>query len=220
MTEPALHTHPIVLASASPRRHELFSLLGIPFIVHTADIDETPLSNETPAQTVARLSRTKASVVAAQIDGLVVAADTLVVLDDEILGKPADSAEAAVILRRLRGRAHQVLTGVTVLGGRSDGVQTLVVSTNVWMRAYSDEEITAYVASDDPLDKAGAYAIQYQSFAPVSRLDGCPASVMGLPVCKLDEILRVRDLELGTTPVQSCRPDDGDCAIRTLVVPD
>ncbi len=213
-------TRHIVLASASPRRHELFALLGVPFTVHTADIDEVPLPGETPAQTVARLSRSKTSVVSAQTGGLIVAADTLVVLDDEILGKPASRSDAVAVLQRLRGRAHQVLTGVTVLDASSSEVDTVVVSTDVWMREYTDEEITAYVASGDPMDKAGGYAIQYEDFAPVARLSGCPASVMGLPVCRLDKILRSRNLELGVTPMQSCQPGHGVCAIRTLVVPD
>ncbi|MBS1253505.1 MAG: Septum formation protein Maf [Anaerolineales bacterium] len=216
---PSDSTRHIVLASASPRRHELFALLGVPFTVHTADIDEAPLPGETPAQTVARLSRSKASVVGARTGSLIVAADTLVVLDDEILGKPASRSDAVAILHRLRGRSHQVLTGVTVLDAPSSEVDTAVIPTGVWMREYTDEEITAYVASGDPMDKAGAYAIQYDDFAPVARLDGCPASVMGLPVCQLDKILRSRNLELEVTPMQSCRPDHGVCAIRALVVP-
>ncbi|MFQ5859223.1 MAG: Maf family protein [Anaerolineae bacterium] len=210
---------PVVLASASPRRHKLFALLGVPFVVHTANIDETPLPGETPERTVVRLAYTKARGVASQVEGLVVAADTLVVLDGEILGKPVDATDAVTILRRLRGRSHQVLTGSAVLDPDSDKVHTLVVRTDVWMRAYTDEEIAAYVASGDPLDKAGAYAIQYRSFAPVARLDGCPANVMGLPVCRIDKTLRARRLKLRATPVQSCRPAAGVCAIRRLVVP-
>jgi septum formation protein len=212
-------TTPVVLASASPRRHWLFGLLGVPFDVHTADIDETPLPDETPAQTASRLACTKAAVVAARVNGLVVAADTLVVLDDEILGKPGDEAEATTMLRRLRGRLHRVLTGFAVLDSNSDAARTVVVSSTVWMRAYADEEIAAYVAGGDPMDKAGAYAIQHPTFMPVARLDGCPANVMGLPVCKVDEALRARGLNLGETPVQSCRPANNVCAIRHLVLP-
>jgi septum formation protein len=211
----------IILASASPRRRELLALLGIPFAVHTADIDEAPLPGETPAQTVARLARTKASVVGREVNGLVVAADTLVVLDDEILGKPAEATEAIAMLCRLRGRSHQVLTGLTVLDPRSGDTHTVIMTTDVWMRAtYTDEEIATYVASGDPMDKAGAYAIQHRTFAPVEHLDGCPASVMGLPVCKVDEMLRACGLELGATPVQICRPADNVCALRDFVVPD
>lgn len=219
MNSSASSTH-VILASASPRRHQLFALLGVPFVVHTADINETPLPEELPERTAARLAGTKARVAAAQVDGLVVAADTLVVLDGEILGKPVDAADAVTILRRLRGRSHQVLTGFAVLGPDCEEVHTHVVRTDVWMRTYTDEEIAAYVASGDPLDKAGAYAIQYRSFAPVARVDGCPANVMGLPVCKIDQVLRARHLELGPTPVQSCRPAAGVCAIRDLVMPD
>lgn len=210
---------PILLASASSRRYELFALLGVPFVVRTAGIDETSLPDETPAQTAVRLARTKASVVAAQVRGLVVAADTLVVLDGEILGKPVDKADAVAMLRRLRGRAHDVLTGSAVLDANSGEVCSAVEQSQVWMRAYTDEEIAAYVASGDPMDKAGAYAIQHETFMPVAHVVGCPANVMGLPVCRLDEVLRARGLPLGATSVRLCRPTNGVCAIRDLVLP-
>lgn len=209
----------VVLASASPRRHELFALLGVPFTVHTADIDETLRPDERPIHTAVRLARAKASVVGMQINGLVVAADTLVVLGDGILGKPNDADDATAVLRRLRSRSHQVLTGFAVLDTESGEVHTQVISTDVWMRTYTDEEIATYVASGDPMDKAGAYAIQHPNFAPVARIDGCPANVMGLPVCQVDEMLKACGLQLGTTPVQSCRPADSTCAIRDLVIP-
>lgn len=209
---------PIVLASASPRRRRLFQVLGVPFVVRTADIDETPLSGETPEQTAARLSHAKASVVATQVDGVVVAADTLVVVDDEVLGKPADEAEAVQILHRLRGRAHRVVTGFTVLDSAAGDAETAVVWSEVWMREYSDAEIAAYVAGGDPMDKAGAYAIQHPTFSPVARLVGCPANVMGLPTCRVDEALRARGLVLEATPTRSCRPARSRCAIRDLVL--
>ena len=209
---------PIVLASASPRRRQLFQVLGVPFVVHTADADEAPLSGEMPEQTAARLSRLKASVVAARVDGVIVAADTLVVVDDEVLGKPADEAEAVKILRRLRGRSHRVVTGFTVLNSDSGDADTAVVWSEVWMRDYSDAEIAAYVAGGDPMDKAGAYAIQHPTFMPVARLVGCPANVMGLPTCRVDEVLRARGLALEATPTQSCRPARSRCAIRDLVL--
>lgn len=210
----------VVLASASPRRHQLFAVLGVPFIVRTADIDETPLRGETPAQTAAWLAETKASAVAEEVDGVIVAADTMVVLDGEILGKPVDEADAVAMLRRLRSRSHRVLTGFSVLDVGSGKAHTAVVTSEVWMRAYTDDEIATYVASGNPLDKAGAYAIQHQGFMPVERLDGCPANVMGLPVCRIDEVLREWGLDLRKTPVQSCRPANNVCAIRKLVVPD
>ncbi|MFQ5593457.1 MAG: Maf family protein [Anaerolineae bacterium] len=208
---------PVVLASASPRRHQLLKVLGVPFVVHTADVDEVPLPGEAPEQTAARLSRAKASVVADRVEGVVVAADTLVVLDDEVLGKPANEAEAGAILRRLRRRSHRVLTGLTVQDTGAGVADTVVVWSEVWMRDYSDAEIAAYVAGGDPMDKAGAYAIQHSTFMPVARLVGCPANVMGLPTCRVDEMLRARGLTLEATPTQSCQPARNRCVIRDLV---
>jgi septum formation protein len=145
-------------------------------------------------------------------EGLIVAADTLVVLEGEILGKPTDPAGATAMLRRLRGREHRVLSGLTLLDAISGREATEVVETRVWMRPVSNEEIAAYVASGDPLDKAGAYAIQHPGFHPVARLWGCAANVMGLPLCRLDALLRAWDVPLGTTPVQACRPPHA-CAV-------
>lgn len=212
--------YPVILASASPRRQKLFALLGVPFVVRVADVDEASMPGETPAHMAARLARAKASAVGEQANGLVAAADTLVVVDKEVLGKPANPAEATAMLRQLRGRSHQVLTGFAVLDANSGQAHVAVVTTDVWIRAYTDEEIAAYVTSGDPMDKAGAYAIQHQAFAPVARLDGCPANVMGLPMCRVDAVLRTGGLALGTTPVQSCRPMDSTCAIWDLVVPE
>ncbi|RME48212.1 MAG: septum formation protein Maf [Chloroflexi bacterium] len=210
---------PVILASASPRRRQLFALLGIPFIVRAADVDETPLPAEKPHEMASRLARMKAQVVAAEVQGLVVAADTLVVLDSEILGKPADIADAVRILRRLRGRTHRVMTAFTVLRTDSGREQTEVVQSTVEMRPYTEDEIAAYVAGGDPLDKAGAYAIQHGTFMPVARLSGCPANVMGLPVCKIDAVLRAQGLDLGRTSVQLCQPAASFCAIRDRVLP-
>jgi septum formation protein len=188
----------IVLASRSPRRQELFQRLGLPFVVLPADVDETPRPGEPPEVLVARLSAMKAAAVAQAIvawgngqpgelpadlrDSLVVAADTVVVLEDEILGKPEDEADAKVMLHRLRGRAHMVHSGVAVVEASSGRAAIQLNSTMVWMRDYSDEEIDAYVATGDPLDKAGAYAIQHAGFQPVERIESCYASVMGMPV--------------------------------------
>ncbi len=189
---------PIILASASPRRRELFKLLGLPFIVRSAAIDETPRPDETPDVLVARLSATKAATVArgvstarlergeesAEVLGgeLVVAADTVVVLDDEILGKPRDATHARQMLQRLRGRAHAVHSGVTVVEASSGRAAIHLSTTEVWMRDYGDAEIEAYVASGDPMDKAGAYAIQHPGFRPVARIEGCFTGVVGLPL--------------------------------------
>ena len=129
----------------------------------------------------------------------VVAADTAVVDGDEILGKPADAAEAAAMLRRLRGREHAVLTGVAVLDAATGRLETAVERTAVFMRAFTDEEIAAYVASGDPMDKAGAYAIQNRGFSPVARIEGCYANVVGLPLCTLACMLRA----LGASPAEN-----------------
>lgn len=214
--------HPtITLASASPRRHELFGLLRVPFRVQVPDVDEAPQAGEGPAETAARLSEAKARVVAeGPMDGWVVAADTVVALDEMLLGKPADADEATAILRRLRARAHQVITGVTIMRTDDQDAETLAVDTDVWMRDYSDAEIEAYVASGDPMDKAGAYAIQHAGFAPVERLVGCPANVMGLPVCRLHALLREHGVGMPPVAAARCRPADSRCAIRELVVPD
>jgi septum formation protein len=185
---------PLILASNSPRRRQLLALTGIPFIVLVADVDESQRANEKPADYVLRLAETKARAVPANADQVILAADTTVVDGLDILGKPMDEAEAAVMLKRLRGHAHQVYTGIALLR-KSDGLlHTDLCVTDVPMRAYSDEEIRDYVATGDPLDKAGAYAIQHPGFHPVARVDGCFASVMGLPVCHV--ILQMRKMNL------------------------
>ena len=185
---------PLILASNSPRRRQLLALTGIPFIVLVADVDESLLANENPAAYVLRLAEAKARAVPADAGQIILAADTTVVNGSDILGKPKDEAEAAVMLKRLRGHAHQVYTGIALFR-RSDGVLlTDLCVTDVPMRDYSDGEIQDYVATGDPLDKAGAYAIQHSGFHPVARMDGCFASVMGLPVCHV--ILQMRKMDL------------------------
>jgi MAF protein len=177
-------------------------LLGLPFEVYAADIDERNGRGERPADLVARLSREKALAVATDHPcQAVIGADTIVTMDGLLLGKPADPDEAAVMLRRLRDRAHQVYSGITVCppAGRdppaggdppaSGTPLTGVVESTVWMRNYSEDEIAAYVASGSPLDKAGAYGIQDAHFLPVARLRGCYASVMGFPLCELARLL-------------------------------
>ena len=185
---------PLILASNSPRRRQLLALTGIPFIVLVADVDESLLANENPAAYVLRLAEAKARAVPADAGQIILAADTTVVNGSDILSKPKDEAEAAVMLKRLRGHAHQVYTGIALFR-RSDGVLlTDLCVTDVPMRDYSDGEIQDYVATGDPLDKAGAYAIQHPGFHPVARMDGCFASVMGLPVCHV--ILQMRKMDL------------------------
>jgi len=187
-----------LLASGSPRRRELFGLFGWPFDVATADVDESPRDRETPAQMVARLSQAKAAQVSGVMsDGIVIAADTTVSLDGVPLGKPRDNADAERMLRALRGRTHQVHTAITLMDTSRHTGQTFsdLATTDVPMRDYRDDEIAAYIASGDPLDKAGAYAIQHNGFHPVAELRGCFANVMGLPLCHLARTLRAIKLE-------------------------
>lgn len=182
----------LILASGSPRRRELLARLGWAFAVIRPDIDETPLPAESPDKYVARLSREKAAAGRALITTdswddptWIIAADTTVALGPDILGKPTDVAEATTMLQRLRGQTHVVFTGITVVRVDTGLVKTSVAATEVCMRYYADDEIARYVASGDPYDKAGSYAIQHEFFRPVERINGCYANVMGLPLCAL-----------------------------------
>lgn len=194
----------LILASNSPRRRQLLALTGLSFVVSAADVDESQFANEKPTEYVLRLAETKARAVEAEQDQIVLASDTTVVDGSDILGKPADAAEATAMLRRLRAHTHQVYTGIALLR-KSDGLllKDLCI-TDVPMREYSDDEIRAYVATGDPLDKAGAYAIQHPEFHPVALMDGCFASVMGLPVCHVILQLRKMDMHPNTNFFASC----------------
>jgi septum formation protein len=194
----------LILASNSPRRRQLLSLTGLPFIVSAADVDESQLANETPADYVLRLAQTKARAVKADTDQIVLAADTTVVDGMDVLGKPQHDQEAVAMLTRLRGHTHQVYTGIALLR-KNDGLllKDLCV-TDVPMREYFDEEIRDYVATGDPLDKAGAYAIQHAEFHPVAHMDGCFASVMGLPVCHVILQMRKMDMQPDTNFFAGC----------------
>lgn len=189
-----------ILASGSPRRRELIAALGIDFDVITPDIDEDRRPGEPPLDYVRRLSREKAQAVADQLSGasaLVLAADTVVVLaadtigvlpedDDQgdILAKPPDAATARATLRRLRDRAHIVCTAFTLLPLDDPAAAlTDMTRTRVHMKPYADADIEAYIATGDPFDKAGGYAIQHAGFRPVAHIDGCYNNVVGLPVC-------------------------------------
>ena len=201
----------LVLASNSPRRRQLLSLTGWQFTVSAADVDESQIPNESPADYVLRLAETKARAVQADADQIVLAADTTVVDGMDILGKPTDNAEAIAMLKRLRGHTHQVYTGIALFRPRSGLLLKDLCVTDVPMRNYSDEEIDAYVQTGDPLDKAGAYAIQHPEFQPValpsekhSGMTGCFASVMGLPVCHVIRLMRMIDLQPATNFFLSC----------------
>ncbi len=182
----------LVLASRSPRRHDLLSLTGLQFRVVTPEMDETQQPGETPETYARRLSQQKAEAAASLLDepALVLAADTIVVDGEDVLGKPADATEARVTLRRLRGRTHHVMTGVTLLDTSSGRRLTGLVTSPVPMRRYTDEEIEAYIASGDPFDKAGAYGIQNEAFHPVENFEHCYSNVMGLPLCHVTRMLR------------------------------
>jgi len=194
----------LILASNSPRRRQLLALAGWEFSVSAADVDESQFANELPTDYVLRLAETKARAIEADAAQMILAADTAVVDRTDILGKPRDNADAIAMLKRLRGHTHQVYTGIALLR-LSDGLllKDLCV-TDVPMRDYSDEEIREYVATGDPLDKAGAYAIQHPQFQPVASLSGCYASVMGLPVCHVILLMRKMDIQPNTDFFLSC----------------
>ncbi|MGN0978408.1 MAG: Maf family protein [Faecousia sp.] len=178
----------LILASASPRRKELLGLFGIPFVVRAADIDETMDPEKAPFNEVARVSRAKAMAISRQEDDIVIAADTIVVCQGKVLGKPTDRAEAIRMLTLLSGRDHQVMTGCTVL--RGDRSESFTEVTDLHFRALSQKEIERYVDTGEPMDKAGAYGIQGGAALFCERMVGDYYNVMGLPVCRLGQTLR------------------------------
>lgn len=205
-------TH-FLLASGSPRRRELLALLNLPFDTASADVDESPQQGEPPAQMVARLAQAKAWAIARAARkpnaALVIAADTTVSLEGNPLGKPADEADAAQMLRALRGRTHQVHTAITLLDTRANHALSDLATTDVPMRNYGEDEIAAYIATGDPLDKAGAYAIQHAGFHPVDQMRGCFANVMGLPLCHLARTLRAAGIEPPANVPATCQAHIG-----------
>lgn len=184
----------LVLASSSPRRRELLERIGIRPLVRPAAIDETPLPGEDPAGLVERLARAKAEAgrnPARRAPEVRIGSDTVVVLDDEILGKPADPGDARAMLRRLSGREHDVLTGVAVhASAPPPRTVSAVVGTRVTFRDLDDEEIAAYVATGEPMDKAGSYGIQGRAAVFVPRIVGSYHNVVGLPLDAVDALLR------------------------------
>ena len=178
----------VILASQSPRRKELMGLFHIPFTVQVSDADETMDPKLSPAEAVGLVSRRKAEAVPRREDDLVIAADTIVVCGDEILGKPKDTADAHRMLRLLSGRDHQVMTGMTLLRGEDS--RTVTEITDIHFRELSDREIDAYVRTGEPMDKAGSYGIQGGAALFAQRLVGDYYNVMGLPVCRLSQLLK------------------------------
>lgn len=195
-------TRPLVLASASPRRREILTRLGLTFSVHAADLDETQQEGESPVAYVARLAEEKARAIArlcGQEPRAVLGADTTVVLDDEVLNKPLDAADSERMLRALRGREHTVHTAVALLLWPEDQLRVITVSTRVRFRAFSDATLRGYVASGEGRDKAGSYGIQDLGAALVSELAGSYTNVVGLPAAQTIELLEALGL-LGAWP--------------------
>jgi septum formation protein len=181
--------HPaIVLASASPRRRELLARVGLEFQVVPSTVEETVLSGETPEQHVIRLSEAKAREVSTRsaVPGRwFIGSDTIVVRDAEILGKPVDADAAASMLRSLSGRAHRVISGYAVLDRQSKDIRSAAVTTKVYFKQLTEAEIGEYIATGEPFDKAGAYAIQGIGAFMIPRIEGSYTNVVGLPLCEV-----------------------------------
>lgn len=184
------HALPVILASGSPRRQLLLGDLGLPFGTMISDTPESLTPGLSAVEQAILLAERKARAVAVELaSGLVLGADTMVALDEEILGKPRDAADARAMVRRLSGRDHQVITGLSLVDAHSGECLQVAVTTVVTMRDLSDTEIAAYVATGEPLDKAGAYAIQGVGAALIARYQGCYTNVVGLPLCATSQLL-------------------------------
>src|ERR1700720_761455 len=183
----------LILASSSPRRAEILANAGLSFSVLSSAVDESPFPGETPAALVQRLANAKADLVPARAVGpaIVLAADTVVVTDDKILGKPGSTEDARGMLRQLSGRTHTVLTGVALVR-LPDGLRRqFTESTLVHFRPMTDEELSSYLSTEEPYDKAGAYAIQGQAGRYISRIEGCYFNVVGLPLSRVLSELKI-----------------------------
>lgn len=196
----------LLLASNSPRRRELIALGNWRVKLAVSDVDESQHPNETAGEYVLRVAEAKARKAAqGRTEEIVIGADTAVVDGNSILGKPMDAAEAMAMLARLRGHVHQVYTGLAILRTSDQRLLTDLCITQVPMRDYSEAEVEAYVQTGDPLDKAGAYAIQDPQFRPVTKLQGCYASVMGLPLCHLLRTLQQLDIPTAADVPARCQ---------------
>ena len=195
---------PVILASNSPRRRELLRQIGIDFTIDPADVDERALQGEPAGAYALRVAEDKARAAARRArDGIVIAADTIVVLDGEILGKPEEPAAAARMLTKLSGRMHLVLTGVFILDASSGRTGSFIEQTKVWFAALSPETIRSYVSSGEPLDKAGAYGIQGKGALLVDRIEGCYFNVVGMPLARLARILASFGVRTGNGSLSS-----------------
>ena len=177
----------LILASASTRRADILRAANIPFIIMSSAVDETPIPNESAPDLVQRLADAKAELVAARAVGpaIVIAADTVVTLDGHILGKPRTTDDARNMLSKLSGRTHSVVTGVTIIRLPDAERRRFVETTHVHFAALSDEELNRYLATDEPNDKAGSYAIQGRAGRYIPRIEGCYFNVVGLPLSRL-----------------------------------
>lgn len=205
-------TYPLLLASASPRRRQILTSLGLPFEVGVApdDEDAAQARYQGPIEGLAQWTAIHKAIsmltLPEMANRLIITADTTVLLDGEVLGKPRDAAHAHELLWTLRGRWHRVVTGV-VVGGLFDGELEFhgeSCTTPVRMRAYSEEEVAAYIASGDPMDKAGAYGIQSPTFQPTEKIDGCYLNVVGLPLCMLVDLLAKFDVHPAVKGCEEC----------------
>lgn len=184
----------VVLCSGSPRRKSLLESLGVSFTVYKPDIDESRITNELPQEYTMRLARMKAEEGASKFPGdVIISADTIVVIDGEILGKPSGREDAVRMLKKLSGREHEVITGLAVHG---HAVHVKAVHTLVKFRALTDEEISAYVMTGECDDKAGAYAVQGKGSLLIERINGDYYNVVGLPLCTLGEILKAENISI------------------------
>ncbi len=199
----------VILASGSPRRSILLTTLGIKFEVIVSDVDETIDGNPTPQEYVTGLAKQKAEAVLSRLDAsqkrttLVIAADTIVVMDDQILGKPQDAEDARETLEKLSGRSHKVYTGVAVVALDTNGrtrIQTDLAVSDVFFRKLHSKEIAAYIKTGEPMDVAGSYALQGIASCFVERIEGCVTNIIGLPVPKVVSLLRENGLHILDVP--------------------
>ena len=192
----------VILASASPRRRELLSLVLKDFAVKTSQVDEKEFLVDASAGSIEHAAQAKARDVARKFgeDSVVIGADTVISFMGQLLGKPEDEEHAEVILKHLRGEVHEVITGVAILGSSSSKEYLFHESTRVRMKAYTDKEIRDYIASGEPMDKAGAYAIQGRGGKLVHSIKGCYPNVVGFPLCAVVRYLNLAGVETGSVP--------------------
>jgi septum formation protein len=216
----------IVLASNSPRRKQILALGGWDFLILPAEINEDPYPGEGAQPYVLRMAEQKAREASqkAPPNSLVLGADTSVILIDEkggevILGKPADENEAGVMLEKLRGKVHYVYTGLSIINTVEDKQLSETCSTAVKMRDYSVAEVEAYISTGDPMDKAGAYAIQHLVFDPVESLEGCYTNVVGLPLCLVERLLFESGFQIKADITRECKPENSQpCLVYRRVL--